>query len=293
VIPEVAAAPRRAAVAVKDLLAALGPPPPQSIGVFVLGMHRSGTSLLTRIVHLLGVPVGREEDLMKPDEANINGYWESDMLTAFQERLLRRLGGGWGAPPPLSQGWERSPRLLLDVGRARRIFRRVYGTMPVWAWKDPRTSLTLPLWLRALRLRPLLIVVHRHPLEVARSLAVRDGFEKTRALALWEEYNRTLLANAEGLPALVVSYEDLVRDPVAVAKRASEFLAQLGVRTDFDEQTVVSCVDQRLRHSTYGDSDLKADPDVTDEQRSLVRLLRSLEGAHGSLDALGAEARTG
>jgi hypothetical protein len=267
-----------------QIASSLGPGPKPSTGILVLGMHRSGTSALTRIVNLLGVPVGREEDLMSADAANAAGYWESGSLTDFQELLLERLGGSWEAPPDLPSGWERSPRLLVELGRARRLFRRVYGRPTTWVWKDPRTSLTLPFWLRALRPRVIAIVVYRNPLEVARSLAARNEMPKERALALWEIYNRALLANAEAFPALIVSYEDLLRDPAAVAGRLETFLASNGLRNlGLPREDVESFVDPSLRHSEFDATLLDADSDVTPSQRELFLLLRSLDGSHQRL----------
>jgi hypothetical protein len=248
-------------------------------------MHRSGTSALTRIVNMLGLPVGRDDDLVSPRRTNEKGQWESTSLTGFQEALLRRLGGSWDAPPRLEPGWERSPRLLREVGRARRIFQLVYGDAPVWVWKDPRTSLTLPFWRRALRAQALLpVVIHRNPLDVARSLATRDGIEKGVALGLWETYNRTLLANVQGLPTLYVGYERLVQDPVALAERVRTFLAAYGVPVGaVPENEVREFVDRGLRHHRSSPEALRSDPAVGDDQRELVRRLESLEDARSAV----------
>jgi len=45
-----------------------------------------------------------------------------------------------------------------------------------WAWKDPRLCLTLPFWLEVLDARPAMVVCLRNPLEIAASLAERNGF---------------------------------------------------------------------------------------------------------------------
>src|SRR5262249_54062286 len=144
------------------------------------------------------------------DEANQKGYWESRRLTEFQESLLEKLGGDWAAPPPLEPGWEQDWRLVRRVGLARRVFREIYGADEQWLWKDPRSTLLLPFWRRALKVEPIVIGIFRDPLEVAGSLARRDRMPTHEALALWETYNRALLVNIRGLPALIVGYEDLL-----------------------------------------------------------------------------------
>jgi hypothetical protein len=253
-------------------------------GVYVLGMHRSGTSALARIVNLVGVPLGSDEGFV-PDRANPRGYWESRQLAQFQDRLLARLGGSWAAPPRLEHGWERSPRLVAVIGRGRWIFRTVYRNESLWVWKDPRMSITLPFWLRALRVKPVIVMIHRHPLEVARSLEARSQMPKLDALALWERYNRAMLQNAAQLPTFVTSFARLVADPANEAGLMVSFLRDVDVKlpNEVPHEVIRSFVESSLRHSAYDDADLTSDADVTPEQRALREMLVSLEGAHETL----------
>src|SRR4051812_45873084 len=69
------------------------------MGVYVLGMHRSGTSAVRRVVNLLGVPIGREERLMPVQADNPGGFWEHLALMEVNDEALARLGGRWDAPP--------------------------------------------------------------------------------------------------------------------------------------------------------------------------------------------------
>lgn len=264
-----------------DVLAGLSPTGGRGKGVLVLGMHRSGTSAVTSVVELLGLELGDRRDLMAANMANERGYWESKRLTEFQESLLEKLGGDWETPPTLSPGWERDWRLMRRLGLARRTFRDVYGSAEQWVWKDPRTVLLLPFWRRALAFDPIIVGIFRNPLEVADSLAARDGMAKQRALALWEAYNGALLVNARGLPALVTSYEDLVADPVGVARDLSTFLETQGLSvSDPDVDALRSCVVGDLRHNVHPVSRADTDDDMTDSQRELLRLLRDLRGQH-------------
>ena len=256
-------------------------------GVFVLGMHRSGTSALARVVNLLGVPLGYQDSFI-PDDANPRGYWESRPLSGFQDRLLVRLGGSWAAPPRLEDGWERAPRLVALIGRGRWIFGTVYGNESLWMWKDPRMSLTLPFWLRALRVNPVVIMIHRHPLEVARSLETRSKMPKLEALALWERYNRAMLQNAATLRTYVTSYPRIVSDPAKEALLMLAFLrgADVHLPAELPDELINSFVESSLRHSAYDEGDLASDADITPEQKALAALLTSLEGAHDALPAV-------
>lgn len=272
-----------------QLAAAAGPSPRPATAVMIIGMHRSGTSALTRIVNHLGPTLAREEDLVGPLPSNLNGQWESMSMTGFQEALLRRRGGSWDDPPDLPVGWARKRSLILEVGRARRLVRHVFGDAPVWAWKDPRTSLTLPFWRRVLPRHTLIpVVIHRHPLEVAESLASRDGFPQERALGLWEIYNRALLRDLEGMPALHLSYAQLVSDPTATAVRLRHFLVAHGVAiAHAPDETVRSLVDVSLRHHTIGDGPSGEYDGMTPGQRELYESLQSLaQSTHDSLSPL-------
>jgi hypothetical protein len=251
-------------------------------------MHRSGTSAIAGLLHLLGLEFGREEDLMAADERNRKGYWESSRLANYQELVLRRLGGAWDTPPDLSPGWERTWRLTREVGRARREFRQIYPSMETWTWKDPRTVLLLPFWQRALKMSPVVVAAYRHPLEVADSLASRDEFSKRSSLALWEAYNRALLTNARGMPTILVSYEALVARTLATTDRLVEFLGRLGIVVRRPPDDVLEdFIDGDLRHAAYDRERLEHDQDVTDGQRQLLDALEQLEGSHTALPAVG------
>lgn len=45
-----------------------------SAPVCVTGMHRSGTSLVARLLHECGFHLGREDELLAPNPANVEGY---------------------------------------------------------------------------------------------------------------------------------------------------------------------------------------------------------------------------
>lgn len=259
------------------LAAAAGPPPRPATAVMVVGMHRSGTSALTRVVNLLGPALGRDDDLVASRPSNLKGQWESLSMTGFQEALLHKLGGSWDDPPELPIGWERRRALLLELGRARRLVRHVYRDAPLWVWKDPRTSLTLPFWRRVLPRHTFVpIAIHRHPLDVAKSLASRDGLSEERGLTLWEIYNRTLLRNLDGMQALHVSYEQLTLDPAAACARIRDFLVTRGVAAAPVPEEAVRAVDPSLRHHSAGE-EVRERVGITPAQRELYETLVSLE----------------
>lgn len=183
--------------------------------ILLLGMHRSGTSLLGSLLPPLGVAL--PGDLIDGDRHNPEGYYEREDITAIQEQLLIDLGRWWPSADgvlPLPTGWLEAPcsraareQLLQILSNEQR---HQIGT---WAVKDPRTSLLLPLWREVADQlgQPLRLVLGvRDPSEVMLSLVQRDsqpaGMTPWRAQQLWWKHNRQVLLDGAGLPLLIVHY---------------------------------------------------------------------------------------
>jgi hypothetical protein len=255
-------------------------------GVVVLGMHRSGTSVVTALLHRAGLAFGRDPRFDRGGPANPRGFWEIQALTRTNEGLLRALDGEWSAPPDLANGWPTDPRLMPLRPGAERIFRR---SMPAraWVWKDPRLCLTTPFW-QALGVQTsAAIVVVRHPSEVLASLAARDGLEPRLSAALWERYLHGAVASARGLPTVIVSYGTVLADPVGWTAATRDRLAGIGMTLGdlAPDGVVASTVDVRLRHTHRGSADLRSDPLVSPEQGALFDVLLDAERS-GTVDEL-------
>ncbi len=253
----------------------------RSSPLLILGMHRGGTSAAAQAIARLRVPFTRVSDLMPPSPENPTGYWESTVLSLFNDDVLQALGGSWAAPPSLARGWERGSSLqpLRELGRS--LVETVHTTRR-WAWKDPRNSILLPFWIDVLGIRPSIVLVHRNPLETWRSLAARGGFSKPFALALWERYMRSALENARGFPTLIVPYDGLLEDFAAWSTALSTFL-------DCDEgrerkAAIDRPLDESLRHSIFDAQDVARDPTFSLEQRRLFAIIEELLGEHRELE---------
>lgn len=263
---------------------------PERGGVFVLGMHASGTSAVTRMADLLGNPVA-VRGLLEPDLTNPAGYWEPGRLLVFNENLLLAMGGWWSAPPPLP--------VLAGAGRGLRAYapraREVFGILhpgPRWVWKDPRNCFTLAFWRAALGEPAAVIVAFREPEEVVASFDRRGILAPEVVLALWERHLRAAVLLSAGLPSLVVDYAALVADPGAVAERMSRFLAEQGLESPPGAtEAATASVDARLRRVRGA---MSGGPALSEQQVRLAAALRDAaeRGAGvGGLD-LGAETPT-
>jgi hypothetical protein len=196
-------------------------------GVMVVGMHRSGTSAVTRVVNVLGVPLGRADDLYAAED-NPGGHWESRALCDLDNMILRAFGGFDFAMPPMPRSWLQSRRASEIRTVMRATFNNVYQGER-WLWKDPRLCLTLPLWRQVLSDFCVVFVV-RDAGPVIRSLHRREGFPLFYCYALWDDYNRRAVAATSGLPVVTVDFDSMLEDPLPQVKLLSEGLSSVGVR---------------------------------------------------------------
>jgi len=185
----------------------------KSRAIAILGMHRSGTSTVARAINLMGVPLGEVEKMMPPNRGNSEGYWEHLEINDFQIRLMARLRRDWDAAEPLPEGWLQSEAVKPFKAELTKIIAANFGGRPIWAWKEPRSCVLLPLWrevLAAAQIELSCLFVVRNPVDVAGSLMRRDGIPFNRAVAIWFHYNMVALQDAAGLPVVFLSYEKLL-----------------------------------------------------------------------------------
>jgi hypothetical protein len=232
--------------------------------IVVLGMHRSGTSALARSLRELGAWLGSER--------NITPRCEHALAQECNQAILNRLGGHWSAPVPMPEGWTSRPELAPIDADARAAVADLEQRAPA-VWKDPRTCHTLAYWRERFALPPVAIVSYRHPLEVAASLDRRNHFGSGHVLALWESYNRALLASAAGLRCIVVAYADLATEPVATLTAVCDALAGYGYGFDRTPEQGAATVDADRRHHVFVDL---PDDVATPQQRALWDALRAL-----------------
>jgi hypothetical protein len=240
-------------------------------------MHRSGTSAATRLVNLLGLALCTPGDMVR-GPWNPRGHWESRSLMHLDDDLLAQMGRTWWYPPPAGADYTAvAAGITTTPAQARRVFRQVHRRVP-WVWKDPRASVLVPFWRSALGPRLASVIVFRNPLDVAVSLGRRHGVPVSFGVALWERYNRLLLAHARGLPVLVTRYDDLVVGPVAWCCAAREFLLGTGLRPGPEpaEHDLADVVDPELRHSAHSRSD------VADQAPGAFAVLEALEACVGA-----------
>lgn len=219
------------------------------VALLVLGMHRSGTSALTRVLNLLGASLG--DDLMPPGDDNPLGFWEHQGIVSVHEALLVALDRRWDDPRPMPEGW-------LDSGPAREagdaiaaILRRDFAGVQLWAVKDPRLCRLMPLWRRVLAglgIEPRVLLVSRHPREVAGSLLRRDGLPIAIGELLWARYLLDAVRGSDGCRRGMVAYDELLADWRGAVHRINQALATHLLADAPQASDIESFLTPQLRH---------------------------------------------
>jgi glycosyltransferase involved in cell wall biosynthesis len=259
--------------------------------IVVLGMHRSGTSLLARALNLLGVDLG--EDLLPPGPDNPTGYWESQTIMDINETVLAALGMTWDSVLPINPGdWDR-PRikeLQLDALEKLRV---KFADKRLWGFKDPRTARLLPFWqtiFRHLDVDESYVLTIRNPLSVAKSLASPNrvnlyppayritGFTSEKAYVLWLEHMLYAFAYTEGKSRVLVDYDHLLASPSTQLRRIVE---QLSLPWNEQIDSAIAefeshFLDLNLRHGKFESQDLNLDSNAQGMVASTYEFLRTL-----------------
>lgn len=190
--------------------------------ILVLGMHRSGTSALTRIIGHLGASL--PFDPMPETADNPCGYWESRSIARFNNRLLELAGTRWNDDAPLPDAWFADPARAADEDEAATLLAAAFGDATLLVLKDPRVCRLLPLWRNVLArggIEPCAVIALRDPGEVARSLQARledPAFRPAavaapeRGLLLWLRYVLDAEARSRDMPRTVIDYPSLLAD---------------------------------------------------------------------------------
>lgn len=193
--------------------------------VVVLGMHRSGTSLLAALLCKAGADAPKQ--LMAGGADNPTGHWESWPLYFLDDEVLSALGLSWDSTLSLPAEMLRSPKTERFLPRYVDVLREEYDRSDLLCAKDPRLCRIFPVLRRALQsenIAPSCVLIARHPLEVAASLRDRDGFHWSKSLLLWLRHVLDAELNTRDLPRVFVTYDQVMNDWRQVLHKIGERL---------------------------------------------------------------------
>lgn len=190
--------------------------------VFVLGMHRSGTSCLAGCLQRCGLYLG---DVQLHNRDNQRGNHELKAVERLHDRILAKNKGGWNRPPErIETGWLDRLRLARIVSTLKR--------HPPCGIKDPRILLFLDTWFATVRIYTI-IGTYRHPMAVVQSLQKRNAITYEDGISLWLIYNSILVSLHKKYHFALISFDLTDKDLYChIIARCAEYL---GLRPELEQ----------------------------------------------------------
>lgn len=261
---------------------------PSRTALIVLGMHRSGTSALARMLSLLGAAL--PEHVVGAGRGNEAGHWEPERLVDLHAEMLDEVGSRWDdwrrfEPAALGPEWLSHYR-----GEISRLISEEYGDASLFVLKDPRLCRFVPLYeevLGGMGIEPRFVLPHRNPVAVLDSLASRDDMVASYASLVWLRYVLDAEEATRGKARSFLAYEESLDDWRAVAAKIS---AELGLdwprSTNEAAHEIDAYLSRDLQYHAATTADLDADPRIGQAIRDAYGALLALTAGEGERAAL-------
>jgi len=186
---------------------------PQTL--IIVGMHRSGTSCVTRIFNLCDVYLG--PSLLEPQHDNPKGFWENSYIFEINEKILKQSGGSWDNPPENIKVTFFDKLAMMNV-----LYNRRNSILGI---KDPRLLITWEAWEPFIESYTI-AGVFRHPFSVSKSLYKRNNFDTLKGVDLWEKYNNKLINFIKSDSVILIDFDN----PDSFKDKISNVLQKLDLR---------------------------------------------------------------
>jgi hypothetical protein len=252
--------------------------------IVVLGMHRSGTSAITRSLQVMGVELG--DKFLPPQEDNITGFWEDADINAINIEILNSLGSEWHFLTPVQQTDIDILRKNGYFQQALEILEKKMSGTDIFGFKDPRLAKLFPFWKEVFiqsQLNVSYILSIRHPLSVSKSLEKRDGFDLEKGSLLWLEHIINSLVGTLGESCVLVDYDRLIQSPETEIKNIAKGL-QLQIDPLQLQKFKTEFLDEGLRHTVYQLESLMLDKTILGLTQEVYSTLVQIAGNNVQLD---------
>lgn len=227
--------------------------------IVVLGMHRSGTSAITRGLQVLGVDLG--DNLWPAGPDNPKGFWESSEITSFNESLLKKLNSTIERVGPLDPDLLQSDFLASEKAQAVAILKSKIKDNTIFGFKDPRVTILLPFWklvFEELDLDDSYVFAVRNPLNIAESLLKRNSIPEINSLYTWYNYIFSGITYTQDKKRIFVKYDDMLENPTKQLDRISNDLSILKTKVYHKnlQEYLENFLELNLRHHHLSNKEL-------------------------------------
>lgn len=210
-------------------------------------MHRSGTSVLSHAIEILGAELGNT--LLQAANDNKKGFFENKLIVDLNNELLSDIDCTWDSliipkSANLTAGFTKKISALIT---------KEFHDSTFYCIKDPRIIRLEDSWLNALQslnIQPYYILANRHPFEVAKSLQKRNGIPKNISLLLWIQHQANGLKLALNNNGIIINYDAILQEP-------SEKIKEIAYYLDVDTNNMIQEIktfchdflDKQLKHN--------------------------------------------
>lgn len=193
----------------------------------ILGAQRSGTSVTSHVLSEFGIDFGSDQHFIQGGHNPI--FFELKWINDANNQLIQALGHCYtDFFLPTEQDWEGGRFTFYEQDLKAKILQE-WGESPLIGLKDPRFSLTFPVWQRVLTdlgYNLNVILAFRSPssfLKSNQSLFLNwEGWDVDRHLRFWLQLNLAATYFTRDLPVYFLSYEDLMLNPRPEIEKLAE-----------------------------------------------------------------------
>lgn len=243
--------------------------------LIVLGMHRSGSSLMAKTLESLGAELG--DQLLPPQPDNPKGFFEDVDIGMVNETMLYLHGLAAHSIKPYSNKTQNKEKLI-EYG-VELLLQKLEGKK-IFCFKDPRTARNFSIWREVIDRLPNVaihvVLIVRNPLSVAKSLEVRNGIDPMRAYYMWLLHYVPVICLSKELPMHIVHYEDLIANPECALEEISK-IEGLQLPEDYD------FIDPVLEHHVHSLEELKQSESAPEQVVTLYAALEKEDRASSEL----------
>ena len=253
----------------------------------VLGMHRSGTSAITRGLQALNVNLG-EQLLLAVSNDNDKGFFEDIEVNKLNIDLLNAIDCDWDSLSIIPATVLSQERLKHFKVRAVELICSKIGERP-FGLKDPRIARLLPFWQSVFDhagVTAAYVIAVRNPMSIAKSLTRRNGFDAEKSYYLWLGHVIPAILQTHGYRRVAVNFDLLISEPYTQLSRIARSLDLPFDSNSTDVQEYVKeFLDANLRHAEFNLDDLRVDGAAPADAASAYEMLLRLAGDEVEVDA--------
>ena len=225
-------------------------------GVIILGMHRSGTSIVGGLMNKMGLSTGGP--LIPPNFDNEKGFFERIDVVLQNDEIMRKQNTYYSYRTYSYDSLQGIKSILTETGKFFNEGKRALAFLnnPInfpWMLKDPRLCITLRTWLPFLSSIPSILFTYRNPMDVALSMNTRETehFPIARGLKLWYIYNKRAIQQTQDLCRVVTSHKKMMSQPSIELQRIYFELKEkcrVPVPHEVSQEDINDFIDVNLQH---------------------------------------------